>query len=612
MGKKEKSTKQCEYSVFQNMMYTMKGTFQFQKPLIALLIVYTITSAILPFIPTVTVKLVIEQIQNKVSWQQLLAVVLMAHGVMLILKLLDIYCNHMTWWRYIDSRMKFMLLRVHKVLNMNFECLEMPKVLDSCQKAMRATTGNTNGLEGMMRSFQMCMSTLLKIVISIGILFTLSPWMVVLLVVLGMLNFWNMDAAKKWDKVHTWDPLAPYWRKNAYMQNTVSDFNYGKDIRLFSMKGWIMEKYEHLHGEIYKKMVGSRNRWMLCGIYNQLIILFQQGTVYGYLIYCVLYKEMSIADFSLYLGTAQTFFYTLYSIFNGVTDMREQSREINDFRSFLEFQDGQEIGDIQPLVKAEQYEFVFENVSFKYPNTASYALKNLNLTLKPGERLAVVGLNGAGKTTFIKLLCRLYEPTEGRILLNGTDIRKFERKAYYELFSPVFQNIEVFAFSFAENVAMREERETKEDFAEACLKMAGLGEKLDALSKGVKTQLLKIISEEGIDLSGGEKQKLAFARALYKNAPIVILDEPTAALDALAEYRMYQNFDKLIGGKSAVYISHRLSSTRFCDHVAMFENGQLIEYGTHASLLADGGAYARMFAVQAHYYEKEGGAVYES
>ena len=216
----------------------------------------------------------------------------------------------------------------------------------------------------------------------------------------------------------------------------------------------------------------------------------------------------------------------------------------------------------------------------------------------------MVGLNGAGKTTMIKLLLRLYDPTEGFITLNGTDIRKYRREDYYRLFSPVFQNVELFALPLAENVSMLPMQATDREKAAACLREAGLGGRLDELTKGLDTELLKIASEEGIDLSGGEKQKLALARALYKGAPVVVLDEPTAALDALAEKQLYERFDRMIGKKSAVYISHRLASTRFCDRIAMFMDGRMAEYGTHDELVAKGGEYARLFDVQAQYYRE--------
>jgi len=224
------------------------------------------------------------------------------------------------------------------------------------------------------------------------------------------------------------------------------------------------------------------------------------------------------------------------------------------------------------------------------------------MTLHPGEKLAVVGLNGAGKTTMIKLLLRLYDPSEGYITLNGIDIKKFNREDYYRLFSPVFQDLEVFAFPIAENVSMKTPEKTHKDKVEEAIREAGLFDKILTLPKGIESELLKVVDEEGIDLSGGEKQKLALARALYKDAPIVVLDEPTSALDAIAEQQLYERFDKMIGNKAAIYISHRLASTRFCDNIAMFKDGRMIEYGGHEELMNKGGEYANMFTVQAQYY----------
>ena len=258
-----------------------------------------------------------------------------------------------------------------------------------------------------------------------------------------------------------------------------------------------------------------------------------------------------------------------------------------------------------PVPRSDSYEFTFENVSFKYKGQETYALKNVNITISHGEKLAVVGLNGAGKTTFIKLLLRLYDVTEGRILINGVDVREYDRADYFSLFAPAFQDVMVFAFPMSENVSMKEPFNTDKEQAEKMLRSAGLGEKIDSLEKGVDTELLKVLYDDGVDLSGGEKQKLALARALYKDTDVVVLDEPTAALDALAEYRLYQSFDGLIGGKTAVYISHRLSSTRFCDRVAMFAKGELLETGTHDELMEKNGAYAEMFRVQAQYYVED-------
>ena len=229
--------------------------------------------------------------------------------------------------------------------------------------------------------------------------------------------------------------------------------------------------------------------------------------------------------------------------------------------------------------------------------------------MKAGEKLAVVGLNGAGKSTFIKLLLRLYEPTKGRILLNGKDISLYDRSEYYKLFSPVFQDVWMFAFPLKSNVSMKDVEDTDDASVIRCLNDSGMDETVKELKKGIDTEVLKIVDDDGVDFSGGEKQKIALARALYKNGPVVVLDEPTAALDALAEAELYENFDKMIENRTAVYISHRLSSTRFCDHVAMFVDGEMKEYGTHDSLLNAGGAYSEMFNVQAAYYVEEGGVM---
>lgn len=596
-----------EYSTLQNMVYIMKGTFRYQKPLLFFFPAAILMSVINSYLPTFALSAIIDRVTAECTPSQLLLTVAAFFGVLLLVMALQTFADANIGWRMYHARIKIMMRRIRKVLFMDYEHLESSKVMEACQRAMRATGGETNGVEGMMRSFQSLMVTLVSVATAVGIVWQLSPWMVLLMVFLGMCSYFNMDWAKRNDKL-TWDEMAPYWRKTWYMMQTMTNFTYGKDVRLFSMKDWLLGKYRDLNQHLHAGMRRSYSNWMRCAALNQLMYLAEEAGLYGYLIYCVLTTDMSIAEFTLYLGAVRTFFAVLQSVFNTVTDMKNQSREINDFRTFLEYPERERNkgGAALPLSADGKYRFVFENVSFRYPNTEGYALKNLNLTLEVGERLAVVGMNGAGKSTFIKLLCGLYTPTEGRILLNGVDIRSYDKRAYFELFAPVFQNVELFAFPMDENVSMKMPEDTDSARAEDCLRDAGLGAKLNSLPKGVKTELLKVISEEGIDLSGGEKQKLAFARALYKDAPIVILDEPTAALDALAEYDMYQSFDRLVAGRSAVYISHRLSSTRFCDHVAVFIDGELREYGTHDSLLAADGEYSRMFEVQAQYYQEGG------
>ena len=247
---------------------------------------------------------------------------------------------------------------------------------------------------------------------------------------------------------------------------------------------------------------------------------------------------------------------------------------------------------------------VLENVSFRYPNAEDFTLKNINLTLRPGEKLAVVGLNGAGKTTLIKLMCGLYDPTEGRVLLNGTDVRNFNRNDYYKLFTAVFQQFNLIAATVAQNIAQSIE-DVDIPLAWECLEKAGLTEKVRALPKGIDTLLERSVYDDAAEFSGGETQKLMLARALYKNSPFIILDEPTAALDPIAEADMYSKYNQMTASRSSVYISHRLASTRFCDRVIFLENGVITEEGTHEKLISRGEGYARLFEVQSRYYREE-------
>jgi ATP-binding cassette subfamily B protein len=272
------------------------------------------------------------------------------------------------------------------------------------------------------------------------------------------------------------------------------------------------------------------------------------------------------------------------------------------YLSFFEIENKMYYGSLPVEKRADnEYEIEFHNVSFKYPGSDSYALKNLCLKLNIGQRLAVVGMNGSGKTTMIKLLCRLYDPTEGEITLNGIDIRKYRYHEYMKVFSVVFQDFKLFSFSLGQNTAASVDVET--DRAMDSLYKAGFADRFSTMPKGLDTPLYKDFEEEGVEISGGEAQKIALARALYKNAPFIVLDEPTAALDPIAEFDIYSKFNEIVGGKTAIYISHRLSSCRFCDDIAVFHEGELIQRGNHDALLDDkNGKYFELWNAQAQYY----------
>lgn len=647
-----------EYSVFSNVKYILGKIRLYCPILLGLMIIGIFSHSIIQYLASFIGKFVIDIVQVQSASVQkdftpLIRVLLIACAIELVIMLLNAITSNRCWYYMINARMRIITERVKKALSMNYQMFEEPDVLDMEQKAQEATGGNDNGIEGMMHNIYDLGINAVLLLITLTTVVVLDWRMLIVLGLVGLLQHLFFTYTVKKDRREVWDQLAPTWRKISYMQQSVQNFDYAKDIRLFSMKNWLSEKQHEVLMEKQDKMLYSRTLWIYNSAFSHGLSIVSTAVIYAVMIFAVVDKNLSIGNFTLYLGLAMNFTSAMFHTLNTLGTIKKNSHDVSYFRSFIDMRTEERPGEsfsaltekkeedsddialsasedgssdltfrtstkkklnkdpnlpheFLPIPKTDSYTFTFQNVCFRYAGAKQDALHNLNITFSAGERLAVVGLNGAGKTTFVKLLCRLYDPTEGEILLNGVDIRLFKRNEYYRLFAPVFQNVELFAFPMAENVSMLPPDQTDRDKSRECLMQSGLGDKLAGLKDGVDTELLKIIHDDGIDLSGGEKQKLALARALYKNAPIMVLDEPTAALDALAEYNLYCNFDKIIGNKSAVYISHRLSSTRFCHHIAMFENGEMVEYGTHEELLHKDGAYAEMFRIQSQYYKEEG------
>ena len=603
------------YGLGSNLVYIFKKMWQYKKVLILLILFGSITQSVMRYLWSYIAKFVIDIVQAQAGSADKDVAPLLQ--VLLIAVLIEIVCigaDTIIWshtWRYcIYTRFQMITERIEKVLSMDYQTLEQPYMLDMFQRANQATNGNNDGVEGMMRQLYR-MGVLVFTMLVSGTAIIMLDWRLILALSVNMgLNYLSFLWSIRDDKKNFWDKMSPVWRKINYMERCTQDFDYAKDIRLFSMRKWLLKKQRDVLDSHEEKAMKSRDYWLRHSFIYSSTGIFGNVVMYGILISQAFYNQISIGDVTLYLGLCGAFAGALSDFYVGVGNLQRASMHTDDFRTFMDF-DTEEKGDFVDISKVVSpggpLHFEFKNVSFRYEGAEGYALKNLNLSFPAGQRLAVVGLNGAGKTTFIKLLLRLYDVTEGEILLNGVNIKNIRKAEYYTFFAPVFQDVEIFAFPMGENISMQSPDKTDKNRAKECAVKAGLGDKLKSLDAGIDTQLLKVVYDDGVDLSGGEKQKLALARALYKEAPVIVLDEPTAALDALAEYELYQNFNSMIGNKSAVYISHRLSSTRFCDVIAMFVAGEMVEYGTHEELLAKGGAYAEMFEVQAQYYEVEEG-----
>ncbi len=608
-AKKKEQTDELhrEYGVIRNCAYILRAYKKYRPSMIFYLILGGITGASMSYIWTVIGKLVIDMIEKQSAAgtqdiKPLLYLILGTTAVELVMMWLNTLVTKNLDLGFTFTRLKLTKERIAKSMQMEYEQLETPDMLDRLQKAKRATGFQYGGVEGLMRDMWQFMIQFTSVITAVAIISTLDIRLVLIILVLSLIQFEYFDYIRIKDKEIMWDAMAGTWRRLEYMQTVSTDFTYAKDIRIYGMKDWLNEKHRQVNLEELARWIQSRRYWQYNSLFSGGIALIRNVIIYGWMIYDMLFGGMSIGDFTLYVGSAIAMSTAINAFLQSVGGMRERSSRMDDFRTFMDIEFADEGKKTIPVPKCDKYTFEFRNVSFRYQGQETYALKDLDLTLEAGHRLAVVGLNGAGKTTFIKLLLRLYDVTEGQILCNGIDIREFDRNEYFKLFAPAFQEVEVFAFPLSENVSMTTADETDKAKAEQYIRAAGMGEKLDKLPDGMDTELLKVLYDDGVDLSGGEKQKLALARALYKGAPVVVLDEPTAALDALAEYRLYQSFNGMIGDRSAVYISHRLSSTRFCDSIAMFVAGKMVEHGTHEELLAKGGAYAEMFRVQAQYY----------
>lgn len=530
--KKEKSDARSknplhrEYGAFRNVAFVLRRMLDYDKKLIALLALGIVCQPFMRYFWTFLPKFILDMVTGEGNREELFWLMIFFTVLQLVFTMLATYRNRGIEWRFLGARIHTMLEMNRKTMKINYEHLENPDIMDCFQKAQNACENSNNGVEGLMHETVWFVDSFAISAVGVCILSSMNIWIVLLMVSIAILNFLVVNRTYKITKSKVWDPLASWWRKRQYMQNTTTNFDAAKDIRMFDLCDWLLRKYRDLNKIRYDAQKVNAKFWFWTSVASNLFWTVSQIVVYAWLVYLMVNQRLTIGNFTLYLTSAGAFFEYLSILLNGISRIFAKSREVDDFRSFLDFDGGDASQNGKELPKLESYEFVFENVSFKYPKADSYALRNLNLTIKAGERLAVVGLNGAGKSTMIKLLLRLYQPTEGRILINGTDVMEYDRDSYYAAFAPVFQQVELFAFPMEENVSMKEPERTDSKWAKECLEAAGLANKIQELPNGTKTELLKIICDDGVDLSGGEKQKLALARALYKDGAVVVLEHP--------------------------------------------------------------------------------------
>ena len=446
--------------------------------------------------------------------------------------------------------------------------------------------------------------------------FLMSGWgAAALLIFCGALEIFqaaalNPQAEKYMDQMYT-DPkiLQAERERSFYRWHTTYNYRNGKEIRLYGEQQLIEKKFLTAHETVVDKILQTFFKTSEYTFIMNLCDLLSKLVLYGFAIYRAVNGLMSAGDVIIFVMCFIRIQYAFESISDNFGSLLTKSQMWKQLFDFLDIPDEKYQGTI-PTEKRDdnEYEFEFKHVWFKYPDSEEYTLKDINLKWRIGEKMALVGKNGCGKSTLVKLLCRLYDPTEGEITLNGIDIRKYKYEEYMELFSVVFQDSKLFSFSLAENVAADTEYDAER--VTDCVIRAGLGDRLKAMENGIETCLYKDFDENGVEISGGEAQKLCLARAIYKGSPFIVLDEPTAALDPISEYDIYTKFNGIVGTRTAIYISHRLSSCRFCDEITVMDNGRIAERGSHDELLGNGGVYKELWTAQAEYYKDTAGELF--
>lgn len=505
-------------------------------------------------------------------------------------------------------RMHYSRPYVRKKMKLDYEILEQKEFQTHASAAYTAIYQG-RGIDDASYRLPSFLSYLGPAVVYGILLARLNIWILVLALLCGIVQIQMLKLARlRHGKAHP--ILSDLSKKMAYLTSQTMEPAAGKDIRIYHMAQWLMERYvntlENMNRQYYKV-----HYWYFArGVTDAGLDLVRNGLVYGYLIWMVSAGRLTLSEFVLYFGFANSFGERLFLAMREALSFGIISNTFSSIREYFDTKENRNEGNSVPeetleKIRRSPVTLELKGVSYTYPGQEQPVIKNMNLKIEAGEKLALIGLNGAGKTTLVKLICGFYAPTEGEILLNGIPIENFERSQYYSLISVLFQDYTILPLSVDENIASVPKDSIEDAKLKECLEESGFKERYLRLSEKGDSLLVREIHDKAVDFSGGEKQRLLFARALYKEAPLLILDEPTAALDPIAENEVYLKYGEATSGKTSIYISHRLSSTRFCDRIILLENGRIVEEGTHSQLMEKKGVYADLYEMQSQYYRDQ-------
>ena len=593
------------HGVLNNFRFMIKEQWNFEKKPVFVWLIRIFSELVVSLTAIYFPKAVLDSISRSVSSSEFLFHIVILTVVLVIFRYLSFYLEQSIIIGAIRIlNMRFYLGKDWKALDMDYSIATSKEGKMKIEKGHSAINRN---VYVNMASYYINLTEFLKsvlVLISFSTVILLLDPVVILILLITYLIDGVISVKVQKGKNSVKEERASVNRRLGYVLDDIGNSLMAKDIKIYKMMNWINEntdKYIKESNELEKRVLRKDTNQHLA---EALLVFARTGGAYFYLLWKMFHSNMTIGDFTLYFGAITGLGQWLSQIVTRIGNLTIANYLVDDYRNLIETKDhmNREKSSVNPNVKAA-CEIKFEDVSFQYEGTDRPILNHINLTIHKGEKLALVGNNGAGKTTLIKLACGLLPPKSGKIFFNGIDISEYNRDEYYKMISASFQNVCLLPMSIAMNVGYNNENSINREKLHKAVKLAGLEEKLLSLPYGMDTELVPSVTEGGINLSGGETQKLMLACAIFKEAPLIIMDEPTAALDPIAEQEMYLKYNELTKNRTAIYISHRLSSTKFCDRIILLDHGIIVESGTHDELMNLSGKYKELYDVQSQYYK---------
>ena len=583
--------------------YFINKMWMYNKAFYVVFSAYILFMVVQPLVNVFFPRYIIDEISTSKNFNRILVFVTCMIGITFIVNLVvTLIDNQLDRIHYEDFN-RFLEANIgKKSMELKYSVTENKETLDYISNAkLGINNAYSGGMAGFFKAFSLFVCNMCVLIVTVIVVLKYSVLLIFLVIANVLVNSYS-NVKQNEIMFKQFDKLSFIERAYYYLLHTLSDVRFGKDIRLFNSKTMMIDRTDGFNREqslIHKQQADKSRKFVLI---SKIDMALTAIITYVVLSLMAIDNKISIGEFTMLATAVTTMVLALNNVLKQVLDLNKFVKYAEKYIDFIEDNKYEQDGDAL-LDNVELPEIEFKNVSFKYPNQTEYALKNINVKIKGNEHWSVVGLNGAGKSTFIKLLCRLYECTEGEILLNGTNILNYEYNSYIKIISAIFQDFELLNFSIKENIIIGDPDTVPDEEIKPLIEMVGLTEKVDSLEMGLSTPVFRYYDMRGFEPSGGEQQKIAMARALYKNAPILLLDEPTAALDPIAEREVYERYNDMTSDKMAIFISHRLASCRFCGNILVFDSGEIVEQGTHDQLInIPDGLYSKMYKTQEKYY----------